>query len=103
MSHMPPPTSPTSGAQPHRGVLILVLGILSIVICAFIGPFAWMMGKGDLAKIDAGQMDREGRGLTQAGMICGIVGSIFCVLWILYILFIIVLMVIGAAGAAANP
>jgi hypothetical protein len=70
-------------AEPHRGVLILVLGILSIVlvgICAPLGlPFgiaAWILGQGDLRKIRANLMDREGEGLTQAGRICGIIGTI---------------------------
>ncbi len=96
----------TTGA-PHRGALILVLGILSIVLCPFLGPAAWIMGKGDMQKISQGLMDREGRGLTQAGMICGIVGSVFLVLWVLYIVFVIVLGVglaaAGAAGGAGSP
>ncbi len=102
MSQATPPTSSSSAGEPHRGVLILVLGILSIVICALIGPFAWQMGKGDLAKINAGQMDAEGKGLTQAGMICGIVGTVFLALWLLYIIFIVVIMIIGAGAAAAG-
>lgn len=61
---------------PHRGTTILVLGILGLVLCAPLGVFAWVMGKGDLAKIDAGAMDPAGRGTTQAGMILGIIGTI---------------------------
>lgn len=61
---------------PHRGTTILVLGILGLVLCAPLGVFAWVMGKGDLAKIDAGAMDPSGRGTTQAGMILGIIGTI---------------------------
>ncbi len=100
MTDMPPPMSAGSYA-PHRGVLILVLGILSIVFCSPVGPFAWLMGKGDLKKIDAGAMDPEGKGLTQAGMICGIVGSVFLVLQLLYVIFVMVLGVgLAAAGAA---
>ena len=90
------------GVAPHRGAMVLVLGILSIVFCAIMGPFAWMMGKGDLAKIDAGQMDREGRGLTQAGMICGIVGTAFLALWILSIVFYILIFILLGIGAAAS-
>lgn len=86
---------------PHRGVLILVLGILSIVVCAPLGPFAWLMGQGDLKKIKSGVMDPEGRGLTLAGMICGIVGTVFLALTLLYIVLIVVLGVgVAAAGAA---
>ena len=65
--------------QPHRGVLLLVLGILSLTICGLVGPFVWMMGWSDLARIDAGRMDPEGRGLAQAGMICGAIATLLMV------------------------
>ena len=72
--------------QPHRGALVLVLGILGIVFgCAPVAIVAWVMGRGDLAKIDAGVMDPAGRGTTQAGMILGIVGTILFVLSLLTI------------------
>src|SRR5262245_41781377 len=41
---------------PHRGTLILVLGILSLVICGLLGPFAWVMGNNDLREMRAGNM-----------------------------------------------
>lgn len=84
--------------EAHRGTLILVFGILSIVICGIFGPFAWKMGQGDLAKIDAGTMDPEGRQLTNAGKICGIVGSIFLVLQVIYIIVMVAVVGIGAAS-----
>jgi hypothetical protein len=62
--------------KPHRGTLILVLGILSLVVCAPLGIFAWVMGNGDLKQIDAGTMDPSGRALTNAGRICGMIGTI---------------------------
>jgi predicted Zn finger-like uncharacterized protein len=75
---------------PHRGGLILGLGIGSIVTsslgvccCALLaligiplGATSWIMGMGDLAKMKAGTMDSDGRGNTQAGYICGIIGCI---------------------------
>jgi hypothetical protein len=59
--------------RPHRGTLILVLGILGLVCCFICGIIAWVMGNNDLRDIDAGRMDPSGRGLTQAGKICGMV------------------------------
>src|SRR5262249_21073957 len=35
-------------AAPHRGSLILTLGILSLVVCHPLGLFAWIMGNNDL-------------------------------------------------------
>jgi hypothetical protein len=98
MSEVP---SSVVGLSPHRGVLVLVLGILSILVCGPVGPFAWVMGAGDLKRIRAGQMDPEGKGMTTAGMICGIVGTVLLVLALLSVLLVVVLGVgIAAAGAA---
>ncbi|MBX3744381.1 MAG: hypothetical protein KF833_03660 [Verrucomicrobiae bacterium] len=62
--------------KPHRGALILVLGILGLVVCFPCGIVAWVLGQGDLREIDAGSMDPTGRGLTQAGHILGIVATV---------------------------
>jgi len=82
---------------PHRGVLILVLGILSLVFCPILGPVAWIMGKQDLTEIDAGRMDPEGRGLTLAGMVCGIVETAMIILGLLFFVGFLVLMLAGGA------
>jgi hypothetical protein len=62
--------------RPHRGTLILVLGILSILFCGFLGPVAWIMGSSDLKEIRAGRMDPEGEGTTNGGRICGMIGTV---------------------------
>jgi hypothetical protein len=72
------------GQQQHRGTLILVLGILGLVICPILGIIAWVMGSGDLKQMQAGRMDPEGRGLTQAGKILGIVSVVFMAIGILW-------------------
>ncbi|MGB7768587.1 MAG: DUF4190 domain-containing protein [Verrucomicrobiia bacterium] len=69
--------------KPHRGTLVLVFGILSLVICAPLGIAAWIMGSGDLKEMDAGTMDPSGRGTTQAGKICGIIGTILMMIGII--------------------
>ena len=61
--------------RPHRGVIILVFGILGFVVCQFFGIAAWVMGNSDLEEIDAGRMDPSGRDLTKAGRICGMIGT----------------------------
>ncbi len=71
-----PPQQPL---RPHRGGLILALGILGIVCCFICGIIAWVMGNNDMREIDAGRMDPTGRGLTQAGKICGMVGVILSI------------------------
>lgn len=90
---------------PHRGVLVLVLGILSLVGCGFFtGIPAWIMGKGDLVKIDAGQMDPSGRTLTQVGMILGIVGVVLTVIGCVgYGIFFVLFAGAAVSGEMATP
>lgn len=89
---------------PHRGPLILVLGILSLVMCAPLGLPAWWMGSHDLAEMRAGRMDREGESLTQAGYITGIIGSIIMIFGILlFCLWLSVVVFAVGAGVAVQP
>jgi len=73
--------------RPHRGGLILALGILGIVCCFICGIIAWVLGSSDLKEMAAGRMDSAGQGLTQAGKICGMISVILqifgFVLWFL--------------------
>ncbi len=66
--------------RPHRGRLILTLGVLSFVIAgAFTAIPAWVMGSRDLKKMDGGIMDSQGRALTMAGRILGKVCTIMII------------------------
>ena len=95
-----PPQTSHNNLEPHRGTTILVLGILSLVMCGFFtGIPAWIMGRNDLEKIKAGQMDPEGEGPTKGGMICGI---ICCVISLLSIIGIVLLIILGVGLEAAN-
>jgi hypothetical protein len=95
------PYYPRQG-EPHRGTMILVFGILGLVLCPIFGVAAWIMGRADIAKMDAGQMDPEGRGNTQAGIICGTIASVLLVLQLgaVCCYFSFVFSVIAAAGGA---
>lgn len=99
----PPPPSPefqqyqqyAQYQQNHpSATTILVLGILSLVCCQVLGPFAWVMGRRALKEIDSSSVPYANRGSVQAGMICGIVGSAFLILAAL------VFLVSGAFGFA---
>lgn len=83
----------------HRGTLILVLGILSLVVCAPLGIAAWIMGANDLKEMTAGTMDASGRSLTQAGKICGIIGTI---LLIIGVVVWAIIFIFGLAAAVAH-
>jgi hypothetical protein len=82
----------------HRGVLILVLGILSLVTgCApVLGPIAWILGNNDLKEIRAGTMDPSGEGMTNAGKICGMIATILSVV----VICLYLLIFLGVFGGA---
>jgi hypothetical protein len=78
-----------------QAVTVLVLGILSIVFCQILGPFAWKIGNAELAAINEGRRPPANLGLAQAGRICGIVGT--CLLGVVLLLFVIWLLVVVLA------
>jgi hypothetical protein len=80
--------------RPHRGVVILVFGILGLVLCQLFGIAAWVMGNQDLREMDAGWMDSSGRDLTNAGRICGMIAT---ALLIIPAMFIGLMLVLSAA------
>ena len=82
--------------KPHRGTLILVLGILGLVICGPLGIAAWLMGNGDLKAMDAGQMDSAGRSNTNAGRICGMIATILLAVGLVIGVLLLMLGVFGA-------
>lgn len=94
MSQFPtdlPPHLRTSLMQPHRGVTILVLGILGLTVCFIMGIVAWVMANSDLREMDAGRMDAAGRDLTRGGKICGMVASFLgCIAVVIWSVWIVV-------------
>jgi predicted Zn finger-like uncharacterized protein len=71
--------------EPHRAGFVLAMGVISVAtlftcwplapLAIIPGIMAWVMGSADLRKMRQGTMDPEGHGSTQAGWICGIVGT----------------------------
>jgi len=82
---------------PHRGGLILVLGLIGFAVsCPIFSLMAWVMGSHDLSEMRAGRMDRSGEGLTQAGQVLGMILSL---LWILLGVGAIVILAIVAVAS----
>lgn len=89
------PDSPTT-VEPHRGTLILVLGILSLLLCAPIGIAAWIMGSSDLAAMRQGRMDRSGESITRVGQVLGIVATVLMAIGVAFFFLGIVVTVMNA-------
>jgi len=88
----PSPVSET--VKPHRGVAVLVFGILGITVFPAFGIAAWVMANHDLRDMDAGRMDVTGRGITVAGRVCGIISVVILCLAALAVLLVLPLAVI---------
>jgi len=90
------PYAPVSGyVAPHRGGLVLVLGLLGCFTCPFFSLVAWVMGSHDLREMRAGRMDRSGESPTMAGMILGMILSL---LWIISAMLALAVILIAMAG-----
>jgi hypothetical protein len=83
------PSDPGRYPEPSQATTILILGILSIVLCAPMGPFAWVMGNRELEAIDSGRRPPENRGTANAGKILGIIGSVFLILGLVFLVIFI--------------
>jgi len=107
-TYVHPPTDQPPPLRPHRGTVVLVLGILSLVIgCVgwIMGIIAWTMGNADLREMNAGRMDPDGRSLTSAGKICGMISvilhAVVLAIWLCWFLFVAV--IAGAAATQGGP
>jgi phage FluMu protein Com len=98
------PASPFSTAPPainvryhvpHRGGLILILGLLGFVVgCPIFSLMAWVMGSGDLREMQTGRMDPSGESLTRAGQI---LGMLLAIPWIIGAVIVLIVILVAAA------
>ena len=104
MSYPPPPPGgygyqqqPPQQDHP-RATMSMILGILGLVICTVIAPFAWRIGKKTMDEIDASGGRLGGRGMAQAGYIMGIIGTVVLVLGVLFLVVAIPLGILSSSG-----
>lgn len=95
--YAPPPQGAYAYQAPEhpKATTSMILGIVGMVVCQVLGPFAWVMGKRTLDEIDASNGTLGGRGQAQAGYILGIIATILLGLSLLvlvaYLLFALAL------------
>jgi hypothetical protein len=78
-----------------------VLGILGLVLCQVVAPFAWVTAKRTLDEIDASGGRWGGRGQAQAGYVLGIVGTV--ILGLSFVALVVwVLFAVMTLGAVSN-
>lgn len=77
------PSSPSPYQPPRdhpQATTALVLGILGLVLCGVLAPFAWVIGGRAVREIDASGGAIGGRSQANAGRVLGIVGSVLLLL-----------------------
>jgi hypothetical protein len=109
------PPQPPPGARPPYGygqpvpadhpqaTAILVLGILGLVFCQMLGPFAWVMGRRALKEIDSSGGTIGGRAQVGAGYVCGIVATVLMVLSVVIVVVVLVIGLVSLTGGSAPP
>ena len=85
-------TYSTPPVQHPQATLALILGILGLAVCPFVGIAALVVGNKARKQIDAAPGQFTGRGMATAGFVLGIVSVVLTVLFVLVV-------VLGLAGA----
>jgi hypothetical protein len=86
----------------HRGVLILVLGLIGVFVAPIpCSPIAWYLGNCDLAEIRAGRMDPDGESMTQVGRVLGMIMTILTAVIILLVCLIWGIMIVAMGAMLA--
>lgn len=114
MSQPPYPPPPDSSGQPGyqpgyqpagyvpdhpQATTALVLGILGLVLCGVVAPFAWVMGGRAVREIDESHGTVGGRGTANAGRILGIIGTVLLVLSVVAVIAVVAL---GAVASVSS-
>jgi hypothetical protein len=101
----PPYAPPGYGYAPPdhpKANTSLVLGILGLVACGILAPFAWSIGKKTVSEIDASQGRLGGRTQAQVGYILGIVGSAVLIAGVAFFVVSVVFFLVFAIGTAST-
>ncbi len=86
---------PNQGYAPEKpneknAVMAMVFGIIGLAACGLVAPVGWVMGSKSRKAIKESNGTLGGEGMATAGMICGIIGTVFLALGFLYFIFWII-------------
>lgn len=80
----------------------LILGIVGLLLCQLVSPFAWWMGRKALTEIEAAPGQFSGAGEAKAGWVCGIIGTAFLGLGLAIGLVFLVIAIIAAVSVGST-
>jgi ABC-type phosphate transport system permease subunit len=101
-----PSTYPTSSGNATMALVLGIIGLLgslgSCCCCLFwflglCAPAGWYVGSQELQAIRAGRSPASGEGTAKAGMVCGIIGTVFMALYMVGIAIYIAVVGVGVA------
>lgn len=105
MTYPPPgyPQQPYFRPPDHpQATTIIILGVLGLVLCQFLGPVAFVMGGKALKEIDNSGGAIGGRSTVQAGYICGIIGTVILVLTVLVLVAALVVALVAGSSTSST-
>ncbi len=92
--------NPPAQGSSTNAILALIFGILSYIACGIFSAIpAWIIGKNEIAKINAGQSPESNRTMATIGMWLGIVGVI---LFAIGLIILVILLALGVFAAATS-
>ena len=77
-----------TGSYPEQSQAVAVF-VLGLLVLPLLAPFAWAMGRRELAAIDAGRRPPDNRQLARIGQVLGIVMSSLLILFVVLIVALI--------------
>ena len=80
----PPPPLPMAKADDTGATTALILGILSLLCCGLLGPFAIFKGRAALKKAEESGNTIDGRGSAIAAIVLGAIGTASLILAVIY-------------------
>ena len=84
---MDPITGAPRESASSQAITALVLGILGVLACQLLGPFAWYLGNQELRAIREGRSPRAGEALAMVGKVMGIIATVLIVIGLVVIFF----------------
>ena len=95
VTNQPFPVDPGRYPEVSQATTALVMGILGILICGILSPFAWSIGTKELAAIDSGLRSPENRQTANAGRILGIVDTVLLIIGLVILTVVVALILMG--------
>lgn len=100
--YYPPPGQVQYAPDHPKATTSMVMGILGLVVCGFLAPFAWSMGKRTMNEIDASNGTVGGRGAAQAGYIMGIIGTVLLIIGLVVVVLYVIAMFVFVGTSAVT-